>query len=87
MIEPKDMNGNPDLYRMAVEQNAEDDMEVITTAGAYIEPKAEQATCFDWELLQAIQHLDLAVNACDSPAKRHLLLSAKQVVKGARESD
>jgi hypothetical protein len=50
------------------------------------EQKPQQATGFDWELQQALNHLQNAISMTDSH-RAHLLLSALQVIKGVRESD
>lgn len=47
--------------------------------------KDEVATGFDWELVQAINHLQAAISVTDNQ-RAHLLLSAVQVIKGVRES-
>ncbi|MCB5226221.1 hypothetical protein JAO78_005265 [Alishewanella sp. 16-MA] len=43
------------------------------------------ASCLDWELTQALIHLNNAKGLTDS-RRAHLLLSAAQIVKGVRES-
>lgn len=47
--------------------------------------KDELATGFDWELLQAINHLQKAISVTDNH-RAHALLSASQIIKGVRES-
>lgn len=44
------------------------------------------ATCFDWELSQAIIHLKNAISVTDSH-RAHLLQSAISIAKGVREND
>jgi hypothetical protein len=44
------------------------------------------ATCFDWEINQALIHLDNAVKLTSSK-KAHFLVSAKNIIKGARDSE
>ena len=49
------------------------------------EQENQPATGLDWELQQALIHLQNAISMTDSH-RGHLLLSAKQTIKGVRES-
>ena len=49
------------------------------------EQDQQPANGFDWELQQALNHLQNAIGMTD-PRRAHLLLSTQQVIKGVRES-
>lgn len=80
-----------DIYSMAVEQGGSEVRRNndVLDAVSYQSPQTGQrtpATCFDWELSQAIIHLKNAASVTDSN-RAHLLLSAVQIAKGVRESE
>lgn len=64
-----------DLYHMIIEQNPEQRTE-----------HRKPVTSFDWELQQALIHLQNAISVTDS-RRAHLLQAAVSIVKGVRESD
>ncbi|MBV2128179.1 hypothetical protein [Arsukibacterium indicum] len=72
----------------ALEQ-AETQRQVVTimASDAYGEEKHRQpVTSLDWELLQAINHLQNAISVTDSK-RGHLLQAAMMIAKGVRESE
>lgn len=80
-----------DIYSMAVEQGGSEVRRNndVLDAVSYQSPqpaKRTPATCFDWELSQAIIHLKNAISVTDSH-RAHLLQSAIGIAKGVRESD
>jgi len=46
--------------------------------------KDEVATGFDWELVQAINHLQAAISVTDNQ-RAHVLLAAKSIIQGVKE--
>lgn len=50
------------------------------------EQRRKPVTSLDWELQQALIHLQNAISVTDSH-RAHLLTSCKQIIKGVRESD
>lgn len=65
----------PNLYQMITEQNPERRSE-----------QRKPVTSFDWELTQALNHLQNAISVTDS-ASAHKLIADKNIIKGVRESD
>ena len=57
----------------------------METAKGQSEQKTKLETGVDWELQQALNHLQNAISMTDS-RRAHLLLSAKQTIKGVRKS-
>jgi len=64
-----------DLHQMIIDQNPERRTE-----------HRKPVTSFDWELQQALIHLQNAISVTDS-RRAHLLQAAVQVTKGVRESE
>lgn len=50
----------------------------------HYQAKDEAATGFDWELLQAINHLQRAISVTDNQ-RAHLLVAAKNIIQGVKE--
>ena len=65
----------PDLHEMIIDQNPERRTE-----------QRKPTTSFDWELQQALIHLQNAISVTDS-RRGHLLQAAVSIAKGVRESD
>ena len=57
----------------------------MENANTQNEQETKPATGVDWELQQALNHLQNAISMIDS-RRAHLLISAKQTIKGVRES-
>ena len=71
----KHQSSQPDIYRMITEQNPDRRTE-----------HRKPVTSFDWELQQALIHLQNAISVTDS-RRAHLLQAAVQITKGVRESE
>lgn len=65
----------PNLHQMITEQNPERRTE-----------QRKPTTSLDWELQQALIHLQNAISVTDS-RRGHLLQAAVQIAKGVRESE
>lgn len=64
-----------DLHQMIIDQNPERRSE-----------QRKPVTSFDWELTQALNHLQNAITVT-SADRAHKLLAAKNIIKGVREAE
>jgi hypothetical protein len=67
----------------AAEKQVAESMEVFR--GNFLREQRKPTTSLDWELTQALIHLQNAISVADSH-RGHLLTSALQITKGVRES-
>ncbi|WNO60427.1 hypothetical protein [Rheinheimera sp. MMS21-TC3] len=71
----KHQSSQPDIYRMLTEQNPEQRTE-----------HRKPVTSFDWELLQAMNHLTAAIS-CTDDVRAAQLTAALNIIKGVSADD
>ncbi|MBV2127940.1 hypothetical protein [Arsukibacterium indicum] len=75
---PVDSSGKPNLHQLITEQNPERRTEQRPA-------KDESISALDWELVQALCHINNAMALTDN-RRGHLLQTALNIVKGVKES-